>query len=176
MDFLRGRRAPRCNGSLVHEEHAVPPGGTPAMNTVRLSQGVVASEGSEVVRTPTDVIRLRLVTGGNVQVVEYESEDRHGPPPHRHAWDEIEYVLEGNVEFWLDGTWIPAGPGAVQSLPAGAAHSVRVPAGRARLLMVTIGPPYDGFAREMAALATGPAPSLADLVAAAHRHGVILAE
>ncbi|HSN75922.1 MAG TPA: hypothetical protein VL334_12680 [Anaerolineae bacterium] len=54
------------------------------------------------------------------------------------------------------------------------AHSVRVPEGSARLLYVTIGAPYDGFARELAALyASGQADS-SSVVAAANRHGVRL--
>lgn len=36
-------------------------------------------------------------------------------------------------------------------LPAGAYHSVRVPEGTARLLFITISPPFDGTARELSA-------------------------
>lgn len=50
-------------------------------------------------------------------------------------------VIEGEVEFYLHGEWIRGGPGTVQMLPAGVAHSVRVPEGSARLLYVTIGAP-----------------------------------
>lgn len=56
-------------------------------------------------------------------------------------------------------------------LPAGVAHSVRVPEGSARLLYVTIGAPYDGFARELAALYASGQVDLASVVAIANRHG-----
>jgi quercetin dioxygenase-like cupin family protein len=82
-----------------------------------------------------------------VQVIEYSSTDREGPPPHFHPWHEVEFVIEGEVEFYVNGEWTRGGPGTVQMLPAGASHSVRVPAGTARLLYVTIGAPYDGMAR-----------------------------
>jgi quercetin dioxygenase-like cupin family protein len=129
--------------------------------------GVIAGDDYEVVRYPSDEIRLRVVDRGDVQVTEYLSTDREGGPPHRHSWHEIEYVIEGTVEFFIGGDWHRAGPGSVQVLPAGEVHNVRVPEGEARLLMVTIGPPYDGFARDLAA---GPE----DVVATAARWGVTL--
>jgi quercetin dioxygenase-like cupin family protein len=82
-------------------------------------------------------------------------------------------AIDGTVEFLVDGEWQVAHAGAVQVLPAGAPHSVGVPTGTARVLMVTIGAPYDGFARELASLdvsATGD--SVVDI---AMRHGVRLA-
>ncbi len=62
----------------------------------------------------------------------------------------------------------------MQLLPAGVAHSVRVPEGSARLPYVTIGAPYDGFARELSALYTSGHVTLEGVVAVAHRHGVYL--
>jgi hypothetical protein len=50
---------------------------------------------------------------------------------------------------------------------------VRIPEGSARLLMVTIGAPYDGFARDLAAMYDdGPTPESVAAVAA--KHGVVL--
>jgi hypothetical protein len=59
-------------------------------------------------------------------------------------------------------------------LPPGAAHAVRVPGGSARLLYITIGAPYDGFAREMSALYARGEASLENIVAVAHQHGLQL--
>lgn len=95
----------------------------------------------EAVHYPGDEILLRVTDRGNVQVVEYFSTDRDGPPAHYHPWHEIEVVIEGEVEFYRHSQWIRGGPGTVQMLPAGVAHSARVPEGLARLLYVTIGPP-----------------------------------
>jgi len=83
-------------------------------------------------------------------------------------------VIEGEVEFYLNGRWMRGGPGTVQMLPAGAAHSVRVPEGKAKLLYVTIGAPYDGFAREMSALYASGQVTLEAVVAIANWHGVRL--
>jgi hypothetical protein len=59
----------------------------------------------------------------------------------------------------------------VQLLPKGVPHAIRIPEGEARLIQVSIGSPYDGFARDMAALLARGAP-LEDIAEAAARHGV----
>jgi quercetin dioxygenase-like cupin family protein len=135
---------------------------------------VIPASESELVEYPDDEIWIRAAGHGPVQVIEYWSTDRVGPPAHRHPWDEVEMVIEGEVEFQVDGKWSAGGPGTVQLLPRGAGHSVRVPAGRARVVMVTIGAPYDGFARDMARLMAEGAP-LEEIATAASRHGVELA-
>jgi hypothetical protein len=58
----------------------------------------------------------------------------------------------------------------VQLLPRGIPHAVRIPQDEARLIQVSIGPPYDGFARAMAALFAEEA-SLERVTAAAADHG-----
>jgi quercetin dioxygenase-like cupin family protein len=144
----------------------------PRIDRLAMTHTIADGAAFEQIAFPDDEIRLR-VTDGDVQVVEYESRDREGPPPHTHPWHEIEYVIEGTAEFFIDGEWKRGGPGTVQMLPAGAAHSVRIPEGSARLLMVTMGAPYDGFARDMAAMYDeGPSPE--KVVAVATKHGVAL--
>lgn len=145
------------------------------MDELTVEARVVDGAHYEELRTPTDDVLLRVADAGSIQVTEYASEDRDGPPPHTHPWHEVEYVIDGEVEFYLDGTWRRCGPGAVQVLPAGSAHSVRIPSGRARVLMVTIGAPYDGFAREMADLGEPGTFAPQALIEIAGRHGVQLA-
>ncbi len=144
------------------------------MTAVHMMAEIVGSGQFETTRYPDDEIMLRVAEGGNVQVIEYHSTDRDGPPAHYHPWHEIEYVIEGEAEFYVNGRWTRGGPGTVQMLPAGAAHSVRVPEGKARLLYVTIGAPYDGFARELSALYASGQVTLEAVVDIAHRHGVYL--
>lgn len=144
------------------------------MTDVQMTAGVITGDHFETVRYPDDEIRLRVTDGGNVQVIEYISQDREGPPPHSHPWHEVEVVIEGDVEFYVNGQWTRGGPGTVQMLPAGAAHSVRVPEGTAKLLYVTIGPPYDGLARELAALYASGNVTASNVVEIAHRHGLKL--
>ena len=133
---------------------------------------LVRADEAEVLRSPTDLIRLLVTDQGNLQVADITSTDRIGPPVHTQEWHEIEYVIDGEVEFWLDGSWHRLGPGGVQVLPAGVPHTVRVPEGEARILLVTIGAAFDAFIRDMVALdndSTAPGSAKGE---AATRHGV----
>lgn len=56
------------------------------MNTVQMTSRIVSGDHFETVHYPADEILLRVVDGGNVQVVEYKSTDREGPPAHFHPW------------------------------------------------------------------------------------------
>ena len=142
---------------------------------MQVAARVVEGDAGERIVTPFDVVTVRVDDGGDIGVAEYRSEDRVGPPAHRHPWHEVECVLEGEVEFLVDGAWRRLGPGGVQLLPAGEAHSVRVPSGSARVLMVTVGAPYAPFARELAEAAARGA-GVEEIVAVAGRHGVTLAD
>jgi quercetin dioxygenase-like cupin family protein len=144
------------------------------MADVQMTAVIIDGQQFETVHYPDDEIRLRVTDSGNVQVIEYLSTDRQGPPAHDHPWHELEYVIEGNVEFYLRGNWIAGGPGTVQMLPAGEAHSVRVPEGTARLLMITIGAPFAGMSRELAALYGSGAADRESIIAVANCHGVRL--
>lgn len=144
------------------------------MTGLRMDTVVVPGDRAERVEYPSDVIWLRAVGHGDVQVADYTSTDRDGPPAHRHPWDELQIVVEGEVEFLVGGVWSGGGSGTVQLLPKGEPHSVRVPRGAARIIQVSIGPPYDAFARDMAALFAAGA-ELPEIAEAAGRHGVTLA-
>ena len=144
------------------------------MTEVHMTAGVTTGDQFTTVQYPDDTILLRVTDGGNVQVIEYISSDREGPPAHSHQWHEIEFVIEGEVEFYVDGVWTRGGPGRGRLARGGAAPPVRVPAGPPRLLYVTIGPPYDAMARELAALYAGGTADASGIVAIAYRHGLRL--
>ena len=122
------------------------------MTEVQMTAGVTTGDQFETVHYPDDEILLRVTGGGNVQVIEYE----------------------GEVEFYVNGQWTRGGPGTVQMLPAGASHSVRVPEGKARLLYITMGPPYDGMARELSALYAAGDVDPQGILKIALRHGLRL--
>jgi quercetin dioxygenase-like cupin family protein len=139
-----------------------------------MTAGIIDGGSFETVHYPDDEVLLRVTEGGNVQVIEYRSTDREGPPAHSHPWHEVEYVIEGDVEFYLNREWVRGGPGTVQLLPAGVAHSVRAPSGFARVLMITIGARFDGMSRELGALYAKGQVDIQDVVAIAKRHGLRL--
>ena len=143
------------------------------MTGLHIDAVVIPGDQAERVDYPDDTIWLRAVGHGEIQVADYTSTDRAGPPSHSHPWDEVQIVVDGELEFLLGDSWQRGRSGTVQLLPRGAPHSVRVPVGTARIVQVSIGPPYDGFARDMARLFAAGAP-IAEIVEAAGRSGVQL--
>jgi quercetin dioxygenase-like cupin family protein len=144
------------------------------MSGLRIDPVVLPGADAELVSYPADQIWLRAVGHGDIQVADYTSEDRDGPPAHSHPWDEAQIVVEGLVEFQIgDDDWVSGGSGTVQLLPQGVPHAIRVPEGSARIIQVSIGAPYDAFARDMATLFREGA-SLGEIVETAGRHGVRL--
>jgi len=143
------------------------------MTGLSIDAVVIPGDLAERVDYPDDTIWLRAVGHGEIQVADYTSTDWDGPPARSHPRDEVQIVVDGEVEFLLGGSWHGGGAGTVQLLPHGVPHSVRVPAGTARIMQVSIGSPYDGFARDMARHFAAGA-SMAQIVEAAGRHGVQL--
>ena len=61
-------------------------------------------------RRPLNVLGMPLTmlceageTGGSWSLFEEEVPLGMGPPPHRHDWDEAYYILDGEVDFQIDG-------------------------------------------------------------------------
>ena len=73
----------------------------------------------------------------------YEAEFE-GVDPHTHS-DHTDsfYVLEGDVEFFLDGAWHRSGPGTFVSVPPNVEHGFRPCGGSFRLL--NFHAPHVGF-------------------------------
>ena len=63
------------------------------------------------------------------------------------------YILEGDVDFHLDGDWITTPPGATVHIPPGVAHAVVLPEGKTgKLLMIFQPAGFDQFLKELAGL------------------------
>jgi quercetin dioxygenase-like cupin family protein len=83
-------------------------------------------------------IRAHRVLGelGHIEALElsfpadFEGVDPHTHPDHSDSF----YVLEGEVEFFFDGEWRRAAPGAYVSIPPNVEHGFR-PAGTAIRLL-----------------------------------------
>jgi mannose-6-phosphate isomerase-like protein (cupin superfamily) len=48
-----------------------------------------------------------------------------GPPAHRHDWDEAYYILEGEVDFEIDGEPVRSAPGDFNYLPRNTVHGFK---------------------------------------------------
>jgi quercetin dioxygenase-like cupin family protein len=87
-----------------------------------------------------------------------------GPPPHRHDFEEVFRVLEGEVEFMFRGVKSLAVAGDTISIPASAPHAFKnVSASPARLLCTVSPAGADEFFLEIGdpvPTRTGPLPKL----------------
>ncbi len=83
-------------------------------------------------RAPLNVLGMPLTmlceateTNGNWSLFEEQVPLGMGPPPHRHDWDEAYYILEGEVDFVIDGVSVTSSPGDFNYLPRGTIHGFK---------------------------------------------------
>ena len=70
------------------------------------------------------------------------------------------YVLDGDVNFWIDGDWMTAAPGTCIHIPPGMPHAVDLPPGRTGRMLMIYQP--SGFDQYLAELKTMSERQLAD--------------
>lgn len=87
-----------------------------------------------------------------------------GPPPHRHDFEEMFHVLDGEIEVTLRGETATVAAGQTANVPANARHSFRNASGRAvRMLCLAAPGGLDEYFAEFGdpvASRTAPAPEL----------------
>ena len=131
---------------------------------------------------------LRSETGGSYGLTENTVTPRSVPPMHVHA-DEEEafYLLEGEIDFLVDGEVINARPGTFTMIPRGAPHTFSVLTEQARFLVIASaggGEPTNGGLASFYDTIGEPAPSHvlpepsdpnpAQLVPVAAQHGITI--
>jgi quercetin dioxygenase-like cupin family protein len=85
-------------------------------------------------------------TGGAYSLTEHLVTAASNPPLHVQTdEDEAFYILEGTVEFEVDGRTITATPGSFAFVARGAAHLFRVVTDTARMLVICSGKPADNL-------------------------------
>lgn len=99
-------------------------------------------------------ILLSPAEGGVASIGAFVSQDAPGAGPPRHIHqdaDETFYVLSGDVDFWVAGRTVSAGPGSMLTVPRGTEHAFRI-GGDQPARMLTLMTP-GGFERFFAAVA-----------------------
>src|SRR4051812_3459688 len=83
-------------------------------------------------RSPLNILGMPLTmlceaseTGGAWSLFEEEVALGMGPPPHRHDWDEAYYILEGEVDFEVDGQLVQSAKGDFNYLPRNTVHGFK---------------------------------------------------
>jgi hypothetical protein len=143
------------------------------MSGLRVDAVVLQGDDAELIRYPADEIWLRAVGHGDIQIAEYRSEDRGGPPSHSQPWDEAQIVVKARLssgsETAIGFALVPArcssflrrsachsGPGGQRSNHSGLDRTA-----------------HDVFARDMCLMAAGA--SLDEIAEVVGQHGVRLA-
>ncbi len=71
------------------------------------------------------------------QVTLQSGDERTGPPPHSHDWDESFYVTRGHVQFTCGGQTTMCEAGTLVHIPAGVVHAFSYGPGGGEMLEVT---------------------------------------
>ena len=100
-------------------------------------------------RKPLNVLGMPLTmlceareTGGAWSLFEEEVPLGMGPPPHRHDWDEAYYILEGEVEFTIDGRSVLSSRGDFNYLPRGTVHGFKGASERPASVLIFAAPAH----------------------------------
>jgi quercetin dioxygenase-like cupin family protein len=93
-------------------------------------------------------------TNGAYTLMEDNLKPRFAPGLHRHDHHaETFYVLEGPIEFHVNGEWIVAETGTCIHVPPGAPHAARLPDGsNCRMLMIYQPSGFEGYLAELATM------------------------
>jgi quercetin dioxygenase-like cupin family protein len=85
-------------------------------------------------------------TAGAYSLTEQVVTAASNPPMHVQTdEDEAFYIIDGEVEFEVDGAVVTATPGTFAFVARGAAHQFRVLTDQARMLVITSGKPADNL-------------------------------
>ena len=83
-------------------------------------------------RKPLNVLGMPLTmlceasdTNGSWSLFEEEVPLGMGPPPHRHDWDEAYYILDGEIDFVIEGDTVTSKRGDFNYLPRGTIHGFK---------------------------------------------------
>ncbi len=97
---------------------------------------------------PINVLLRSEQSGGQIAVMDnIVGAGFPGPPLHHRDFDEMFYVMEGELTFYLeDGEPIPASAGSFVHIPKGVAHAFRVDSRTARILNLST-PQHEHFYR-----------------------------
>ena len=82
-------------------------------------------------------VERRLAYSSNLMmaVIDFQDGPKEQPdPPHSHPHEQVSYVAEGEVIFFMDGQQIHLCPGDMFVVPSGKPHSIQLCTEHARLV------------------------------------------
>ena len=131
-------------------------------------------------RKPLTVLGMPLTmlceateTGGAWSLFEEQVPQGMGPPPHRHDWDEAYYILEGEVDFHIDGAAVKSSAGDFNYLPRGTVHGFKGASPKTAKVLIFAAPAHGSeFFHELNDEVRNIPADLAKIPEIGERHGI----
>jgi len=82
-------------------------------------------EALSILGMPLRILCESRETNGAWSLFEEEVPLGMGPPPHHHDWDEAYYILDGEIDFHIDGEAVKSRPGDFNYLPRNTVHGFK---------------------------------------------------
>ena len=112
-------------------------------------------------------------TEGAWSLMEQEIPVGLGPPPHRHDWDEAYYVIEGALDFQIDGEPVRVESGDFAYFPRNTVHAFKgASPSPARVLIFAAPAHSSAFFEDMNREVRTVPDDLAKVPAIGQRHGI----
>ena len=112
-------------------------------------------------------------TGGAWSLFEEEVPLGMGPPPHRHDWDEAYYIIEGEVDFEIDGEDIKSSSGDFNYLPRNTVHAFKGASSTPARVLIFAAPAHaSDFFEELNSEVRNLPDDLKKIPAIGQRHGI----
>jgi mannose-6-phosphate isomerase-like protein (cupin superfamily) len=131
-------------------------------------------------REPLNILGMPLTmlceareTGGAWSLFEEEVPLGMGPPPHRHDWDEAYYILDGEIDFEIDGKTVKSRAGDFNYLPRMTVHGFKGTSSSPARVLIFAAPAHGTeFFEELNREVRTVPDDLAKIPAIGQRHGI----
>ena len=136
---------------------------------------VKAGEGNalNVLGMPLRFLCDAEVTKGGWSLMEEEIPVGLGPPPHRHDWDEAYYLIEGALDFEIDGQPVRVESGDFTYIPRNTVHAFKgASSSPARVLIFAVPAHSSAFFEDLNREVRTVPDDLAKVPAIGQRHGI----
>ena len=112
-------------------------------------------------------------TGGAWSLFEEVVPPGMGPPPHRHDWDEAYYILEGEIDFLVDGEPVKSRTGDFNYLPRNTVHGFKGASRSPSRVLIFAAPAHGSeFFQELNSEVRSIPDDLAKIPEIGQRHGI----
>ena len=112
-------------------------------------------------------------TGNAWSLMEQEIPAGHGPPPHRHDWDEAYYVIEGALDFEIDGKPVRIERREFVYLPRNTVHGFKGASPSSTQVLIFAAPAHSSaFFEEVSREVRTLPDDVAKVPAIGQRHGI----